>query len=258
MAAYLGVEAKAPIYVVECGLKARRELVCSRPRAERMFTDINELWESIRCELPQFHNSDQQDAHEFILAVLQRPLPDRALEAFTWQAKVTLTLPATGYHSTVTETHILMQLNIHQACTSLEHCISAAHQEEQLAHTESLFCPFTLEYETTFRTTAIERLPLKLLIQLKRFTQHGKNNTAAKIPRLISLRSTTQGIMTYGITAAVIHHGGLQQGHYTAVIFKEKPATIMYCDDSTIRNISWATADHLLQQAYILAYAQLP
>ena len=134
-------------------------------------------------------------------------------------------MPATGYHSTVLESNILMQLNIHHACTSLEQCISEAHQEEQLAPTESLLCPLTLACETTFRTTAVERLPHKLLIQLKRFTLHGKNNTAAKIPRLIALHSATH---------------------------------IIYCDDASVRNISWATADQLLQQAYILAYAQLP
>ena len=189
---------------------------------------------------------------------MQSPLPDQALAAFTWQARVTLTVPATGYHSTVIESHTLMQLNIHHACTSLEQCISEAHQEEQLAPTESLLCPLTLAYETTFRTTAVERQPHKLLIQLKRFTLHGKNNTAAKIPRLIALHSATQGILSYGITAAVIHHGGLQQGHYTAVIFKQNPAAILYCDDASVRNISWATAEHLLQQAYILAYAHMP
>ena len=141
---------------------------------------------------------------------------------------------------------------------SLEQCILEAHQEEQLAPNESLLCPLTLEYETTFRAKTIERLPHKLLIQLKRFTMFGKNNTAAKIPRFLALYSATQGSMSYGLTAAIIHHGGLQQGHYTAVIFKHDPPAIIYCDDASVRNISWATAEHLLQQTYILAYARLP
>ena len=45
MAAYVGAEAKAPIYAVEWGLEARKELVCARPRAEHMFTNINEFWD---------------------------------------------------------------------------------------------------------------------------------------------------------------------------------------------------------------------
>ena len=175
-----------------------------------------------------------------------------------WQAKVITSLPETGYHSTATEKHFFMQLDIHSACTSLEQCIVAAHKQEQLEASESLICPLTHEYATTLRTIEIERLPQKLLIQLKRFTHHGKNNTAAKIPQCITLNSAQQGAITYGIAAAVIHHGGLHQGHYTAVIFKGSPATIFYCDDAAVRIISRATAEHLLQQAYMLAYARLP
>ena len=149
-----------------------------------------------------------------------------------------------------------MRLTITQGCTSLEQCIWDAQQEEQLDETESLRCPLTLMPETTCKSTAIERLPQQLLIQLKRFTSYGKNNAAVQIPRRLTLQSSTQGPMQYNISAAVIHHGGLHNGHYTAIIFSGCNAAITYCDDTSTRSISWASAERLLQQAYLFAYSQ--
>ena len=150
-----------------------------------------------------------------------------------------------------------MQLDINQQSKSLEQCISAALSAEQLDATESLRCPFTLEFRTTYRITELERLPPQLIIQLKRFTHFGKNNVAAIIPKFIKLFSSTQGTMHYSISAAIIHHGGLHQGHYTAITFSHDHAIITYCDDSSTRRISWASAETLLQQAYLLAYTRL-
>ena len=149
-----------------------------------------------------------------------------------------------------------MQLCLNYATATLEQCIAAAHQEEQLAETESLQCPLTLLFDTTFRTTTIETLPLKLVIQLKRFSVSGKNNKAVKIPRILKIHSATQGYVHYNLTAAIIHHGSLHQGHYTAITFSQHPESIVYCDDAATRAISWATAENLLQQGYVLAYSR--
>ena len=63
--------------------------------------------------------------------------------------------------------------------------------------------------------------------------------------------------MQYRIAAAIIHHGSLNQGHYTALVFSHTSEAIVYCDDSVTRTLSWATAEKLLQQAYVLAYYQV-
>ena len=149
-----------------------------------------------------------------------------------------------------------MQLTIPPGYTSIEQCICFAQREEQLEDSESLRCPLTMMHETTYKSTAIERLPQQLLIQLKRFTSNGKNNAAVRIPRRLTLQSSTQGLMQYNISAAVIHHGGLHNGHYTAIIFNGSNADITFCDDTSIRSIPWATAESLLKQSYLLAYSR--
>ena len=150
-----------------------------------------------------------------------------------------------------------MQLCIDRSSSTLEQCISAAHHEEQLSDEDSLQCPLTSLFETTFRATTIESLPLKLIIQLKRFSLHGKNNTAASIPIILTIQSATQGGVQYRTAAASIHHGSLNQGHYTALVFSHTSEAIVYCDDSVTKILSWAAAEQLLQQAYVLAYYQV-
>ena len=213
------------------------------------------LWQSIAIHLPNFYNLHQQDAHEFLLALLQSPLPASALEDFKWQSKVYTTIPATGYHSTTLEHNICLQLSINKSSPKLEQCIAAAFSEEQLSEADSLQCPLTAQYSTTFRATSIESLPAILIIQLKRFSAIGKDNTAASIPRILTLHSNTQGSVQYNIAAAIVHHGSLNQGHYTALV-SANPGAIVYCDDSVTRPVPWSTAEKLLQQAYVLAYIQ--
>ena len=218
--------------------------------------DIQDLWDAIGVSLPQFYNTEQQDAHEFLLAVLHSPLPEHALDVLSWSSSVRLSIPATGYHNTVHEHHTVMQIAIIQRRSTLEQCILDALKEEQLDGSESLMCPLTSTYETTYKSTFFARLPQQLLIQLKRFTSTGKNNAAVQIPRRLALQSSSQGVMHYSISAAVIHHGGLHNGHYTALVFNNSSNDIAYCDDSSIRTIPWATAENLLTQSYLLAYSQ--
>ena len=218
--------------------------------------DIQDLWDAIGVSLPQFYNTEQQDAHEFLLAVLHSPLPEHALDVLSWSSSVRLSIPATGYHNTVHEHHTVMQIAIIQRRSTLEQCILDALQEEQLDDSESLMCPLTSTNETAYQSTIFARLPQQLLIQLKRFTSTGKNNAADQIPRRLALQSSSQGVMHYSISAAVIHHGGLHNGHYTALVFNNSSKDIVYCDDSSIRIIPWATAENLLTQSYLLAYSQ--
>ena len=131
---------------------------------------IDVLWQSIAIHLPNFYNLHQQDAHEFLLALLQSPLPASALEDFKWQSKVYTTIPATGYHSTTLEHNICLQLSINKSTPKLEQCIAVAFGEEQLSEADSLQCPLTEIYSTTFRATSIETLPAMLTIQIKRFS----------------------------------------------------------------------------------------
>ena len=219
--------------------------------------NIEDLWQSIGSTMPQFYNDQQQDAHEFLLALFQSPMPPKALDDFKWQSKVTNSIPETGYYNTILEHNVCMQLCINRSTPKLEQCIAAAHHEEQLSEEDSLQCPLTALFKTTFRATSIESLPLKLIIQLKRFSLHGKDNTSACIPRTLTIHSDTQGGVKFRIAAAIIHHGSLHQGHYTALVFSPRSGAIVYCDDSVTRTVPWATAEQLLKQAYVLAYHQL-
>ena len=183
-------------------------------------------------------------------------MPARALDDFKWQSKVSNSIPETGYHSTILEHNVCMQLSINRAIPKLEQCIAAAFREEQLSEEDSLQCPLTALNKTTFRETSIESLPAQLIIQLKRCSLHGKDNTSARIPRTITIHSDTQGGVQFHIAAAIVHHGSLNQGHYTALVFAHPSGAIVYCDDSVTRTVPWSTAEQLLQQACVLAYHQ--
>jgi len=228
-------------------------------------TNIAPLLAAFTALHPAYVQGQQQDAHEFLVHTFDQ-IPKAALQNISFQQVIQHHHPETGYVSTVTEDRTSLELNfgqINAGTVQLQSLVNAHFDQEHLDFEESLRCPETGEKRHTVKSTSLRQLKPVLILVAKRFHTDSlgrsrKCNAKLEVPQNLSVPAALSNGGTahvqYRRAAAVVHHGTLQQGHYTATL--SRPEGHFFCDDATTTQISESKLKEILTQAYIIAYVR--
>lgn len=233
---------------------------------------------------------EQQDAHEFLIAVLDMiherlspktdggsidltKTPERSIidQVFTGFMQSDVVCNQCGNVSQTIDPLRDISLDIPQvsAGTSLTDCLSKFTKKEQLGYASKINCKKCGKRQESTKQLTISRLPIVACLHLKRFEQsatgsRSKVATPVSFPKtldmgpfmssarntLISPEFTDSDHYKYELFAVVNHMGNLQSGHYTSFI--RQTGSWFRCDDSLITK---ASIDQVLSsEAYLLFY----
>lgn len=175
------------------------------------------LLQAVRAAFPAFRNSNQHDAHELLVMLLD-----------ACQAPPTIGfMSSTVGNSTIKESFVTLEVPI--VGTSLEECVRAYFQPELVSWNNT----------TASKQFTMTQPPTIWCIALKRFHANGtKNNTPIDIP--LQFRG-------YTLVATCNHMGGVGGGHYTATVLHHNQWTL--CNDSHC-----SPALPVFPHAYLLFY----
>jgi hypothetical protein len=136
-----------------------------------------------------------------------------------------------------------------QKYQSIKDCFDLFFQEENLE--DPLYCHKCKGPEDFTKSYSINRLPYVLILSLKRFKFN--KNSHFKLKQLITypLYDLELKGKKYDLYGIVNHYGGINSGHYTAIIKNRKKEWIL-CNDSHISKIEEKKVMH--SNAYILFY----
>ena len=131
---------------------------------------------------------------------------------------------------------------------SLKDCFELFFVEENLE--DPLFCHKCQGPEDFSKKYVINKLPYVLILSLKRFKFNQNSNFKLRQMITYPLYDLELGGKKYDLFGIINHYGGINSGHYTCIIKKEK--RWIMCDDSNIYEISEKKVIH--PNAYILFY----
>ena len=189
----------------------------------------------------QFRSNQQQDAHEFLITVL-----DTVKSLSTKTGGVLLSVlecSFCGHQSPTSEKFRCLSLDIP---TSLlpdpDACFKETWKSEFLSEAR---CPGCGSIGVS-KSTQITSMPNVLVVQLKRFRQsvrgYVKNQATVTVPHRFCIHQ-----QAYDVIGVVNHVGGdLNAGHYTADILLDR---WKHCNDRKVRNIERAQNS---KEAYLL------
>ena len=202
---------------------------------------------AIKSELPQFADSNQQDAHEFLMAIIPR------LALLKYQGRVVSLLKCRcSYQSTKYELFTCIEVPVleRENQVSLEDCIQKWLAAEKV---EEWNCPSCKKSGYGVKKLTLDALPNLLIIQLKRFRKVG--NTVEKIYKRVKfpMENATIGGSKYRLKGVTYHSGSPRAGHYTASVAYDEHW--WKCNDSVVKRIE--DGEVVSESAYILFYKQL-
>jgi ubiquitin carboxyl-terminal hydrolase 8 len=127
---------------------------------------------------------------------------------------------------------------------SLEDCITAWHQTQSMIGENALFCDVCDAEEDGHRSIRVVRFAPVVIVQLKRFSQHGrhlrKNETPVSYP--LSFQTRQWARVDTGerhLTGVIRHSGSLTGGHYTCLVRDPKnPESWYSISDSSVSSVS--------------------
>eukprot|EP00930_Biecheleria_cincta_P097357 TRINITY_DN89080_c0_g1_i1.p2 TRINITY_DN89080_c0_g1~~TRINITY_DN89080_c0_g1_i1.p2 ORF type:complete len:119 (+),score=3.67 TRINITY_DN89080_c0_g1_i1:863-1219(+) len=114
------------------------------------------------------------------------------------------------------------------------------------------------------RTTSIHSIPKKLILHVKRFHSvldaqgrafSVRADTKLAVPILLNVQPymhASEAIPLYRFRAAVLHHGQIGNGHYTAVVSTGE--AYMHLDDQVCQTLARQQLHAKLTDAYVLLY----
>lgn len=232
---------------------------------------------------------EQQDAHEFLIAVLdmihERLQPrieggsidltghaERSIidQVFTGYMQSNVVCNQCGNISQTIDPLRDISLDIPQVpSASLMDCLSKFTKKEQLGNASKINCKKCGKRQESSKQLTISRLPVVACLHLKRFEQtatgsRSKVTTPVSFPKTLdmgpfmsSARNTSlspefcdSAHYKYELFAVVNHMGNLQSGHYTSFI--RQTSSWFRCDDSLITKASIEQV--LNSEAYLLFY----
>ena len=226
----------------------------------------------------------QEDAHEFLIYLLEslqkcyllscRSKENSSLDSYSME-----TTPFNqifggymrqdivclqGYHKSTTLQHFTdLQLEIPQA-DRIDDALREYFRRESFGQGENLYmCETCREKVPAFKQLEIERPPLVLCIQLKRFNTRGvKIDRPIKLKRKLSMsqhvrQASARGInVEYRLVSVINHHGhSAKNGHYTCNGLAGNGNFYTF-NDSSVLPIS--LSDALNSPAYIIFYEATP
>jgi ubiquitin carboxyl-terminal hydrolase 8 len=165
---------------------------------------------------------------------------------------------------------------------TLDDCLREFVKEEILEKDDAWNCPQCKVPRRSTKTLTIMRLPIILIIHLKRFTNKGrwrdKLTTTIQFPlreldlsqyapALLAPQSQANGVsnqraeltppFTYNVYGIVNHYGSLNSGHYTAVVRNAQKETWTLFDDSRVSGIDETQVVVSSHVSLLLLLAQL-
>ena len=201
---------------------------------------------AIKSELPQFANNNQQDAHEFLMAII----PSLVLP--NYQGKVTSVLKCScGCQSSKPEMFACIEVPVLETNqVKLEECIEKWLAEEEV---EEWKCPSCKTMGNGVKRLSLDTLPSLLMIQLKRFRKVG--NTIEKVYKRVRfpMEKAVIGGTEYRLKAVTYHSGSPAAGHYTAAVKYDEEW--WNCNDALVKRMEDGKV--VSESAYILFYKQL-
>jgi len=201
-------------------------------------------------------------------------MPPANLQQFfrgVMQSQVTCSV--CGSHSTKLEEFHDLSLDLNPAAETLEKCLKSFTQPEGLG--ERCWCASCGTHQQSTKQLSLRRLPNVLTLHLKRFKQQGGGKASYKIDKYVEFPLHSLDVSSYtsahfnaveritsplpsalhhiyDLFGVAIHHGSMNQGHYTAYV--RHRSCWFHCDDAII---SRSTESEVLStQAYMLFYIQ--
>ena len=131
---------------------------------------------------------------------------------------------------------------------SIQDCFDLFFEKENLE--DPLSCRVCRGPENFIKNYEINKLPYVLILSLKRFKYNENNNF--KLRQLITypINNFQLKDKIYNLFGVIYHYGGINSGHYTCAIRKDKKWIL--CDDSRISEIEEKRV--MSSNAYILFY----
>ena len=217
---------------------------------------------------PSFANSDHQDAHEALMAILSNLHRCETLAsnpnhirntpfwlAFGAEANQTITCQRCSA-SCNTTTHILPFHIPADMCYESSNSLEA-HLQQSSASVPDRRCPECGATGASTQETTLTRTGAALLITIGRWLQPPDGGTIHKDSRPIHAPTTVHLCQrSYRLYASVLHAGTLTHGHYTTVVSHPTRGWLL-CDDAAppqpIEDVHAAARQH-----YILLYNLAP
>lgn len=202
-----------------------------------------------------FRGNSQQDSAEFIVYlvdILDTELKGELNKIFniTTENTVKCKIRKCLTKSITNSKSPFLIIPIKDEDNTLDDCYRSFKIHEKLEGDEMYYCENCKAKRIASRRVNVIDWSDNLIIWLKRFENHkgrlSKNNKEIEIP--IDWRHD------FTIKGAVIHHGGINGGHYVYMSRNVQTNTWYMCDDSSVRQIPSEHVQPLLNRAYIFNY----
>lgn len=215
----------------------------------------------IHHHLPQYDNSMQHDASEFILSffdlidseIKKINLSSLNLYSIYGIQSKTQFLCKNRHKNNMYENTLLLILDLELNDTTLTNLIQKYKSKEQLCEQSNniYLCEHCNIHVPALKKTFITNVSSNLLILLKRFiiinSEYVKNNANITIPIIWNNE--------FKLVGAIIHYGGIHFGHYIYLSNINNGWFIF--DDTNIKEISISDVDSILRYAYCIYYKKL-
>ena len=216
--------------------------------------------EFIETKYSRFRGTDQHDAGEFIINLLELldiDLKNKLDKLYEIEIKNTTKCK---FMDCLTKTYAIEKTNIlilplNDEYKTLDDCYRGFKIHETLSDPDNkYFCKSEKCNKPTIASKKVEitNWSNNLIIMLKRFNYN--NNSSSKNNQDIEIPFEWRH--NFKIKGAVVHSGSTNGGHYIYISKNDVNNNWDICDDSTIRSMTNEQAENRLRKAYIIYYSQ--
>ena len=218
------------------------------------------LRNALRMQYTTFSNYSEHDAQELLCAAIdglhedtkrangESPISD----IFYGELETQLKCPSCHFVKKMRDRFSCLSLPIGPKPQALEDCLQSFCRVERLDSANRWECPACRMRILAARRTEITRVPAVLIIQLKRFTAHGKNCAPVLYGLTLDMSKWSKTGEPMSLVGAVNHFGDLGGGHYTACALDQTTSSWYEFNDSKARKIRPTEA--ISDTAYLLFY----
>ena len=246
------------------------------------------FWKTFVKKYDQFNSFDEEDAHEFLLCLIdglhedmnsKSSNPKKTIkdpfESFMYynnspiydllKGKTTTMVKCSncGFTKSIGEAFIVFLLSLPQKSykntTKLEDCLKKHFSEETIDDIDISKCEKCEKKVPIVKNAKIEIMSDFFIICLKRFSEYEgqlmKNDIAVEYPSKLKLSVFSSLNYQYKLIGCVYHHGTLDGGHYTSAALDQYKNKWFNFNDSRVTQINEQNVHK--KSAYILFYQKI-